>query len=371
MSTTTAAKKKPKDKAKSQSSSRSRKNQDGKNSRQQIEEAVADRIIELLDQGKLPPWEKDWQDSPHGFPVNAISMKAYRGINRWMTLLTQKIMGYTDPRWLTYRQAEDLGGHVRKGENSTTVVFWKRVTSRRNQEEGEETNQGSNPNANTGPNGEKAPATYPMLRAYHVFNVEQTEECRLKPLPEPDLSDHDPLELAEAIIAGMPDPPGFETYPASNQPPHYAPGKDIVRVPEMSRYRSVEGYYNTVFHELVHATGHPRRLHRFELDANARDLHAYGREELTAGMGSAMLSAHAGTGAAVLERDAAYIRSWRDAIEADKPMVIRAATLAQRAADLILGENPPEFTPEKPEAQPESDPGQPATDLENSEPDSA
>ena len=106
--TTTAAKNKPKNKPKSQRSNQSRKPRDGKNSRQQIEEAVADRIIELLDQGKLPPWEKDWQDSPHGFPVNAISMKPYRGINRWMTLLTQKIMGYTDPRWLTYRQAEDL-----------------------------------------------------------------------------------------------------------------------------------------------------------------------------------------------------------------------------------------------------------------------
>ena len=357
-----------KNKPKSQRSSRSRKSKDGKNSRQQIEEAVADRIIELLDQGKLPPWEKDWQDSPYGFPVNTVSMKPYRGVNRWMTLLTQNIMGYTDPRWLTYRQAEALGGHVRKGENSTTVVFWKRVTSRRDQEEGREPDQGSSPaNDSAGLGGDKAPTTYPMLRAYHVFNVEQTEECRLKPLPELDLSDHDPVELAGAIIAGMPNPPGFETYPASNQAPHYAPSVDVVRVPEMGRYHSVEGYYNTVFHELVHATGHPKRLHRFELDANAHDLHAYGREELIAGMGSAMLSAHAGTGAAVLERDAAYIRSWRDTIQADKPMVIRAATLAQRAADFILGETPPEFTPEKPEVQPEDDPGQPVTDPENLE----
>ena len=337
----------------------------GKNSRQQIEEAVADRIIELLDQGKLPPWEKDWQDSPYGSPVNTVSMKPYRGINRWMTLLTQNIMGYTDPRWLTYRQAEALGGHVRKGENSTTLVFWKRVTSRRDQEEGRDPDQGSSPNDSAKLDGESAPTTYPMLRAYHVFNVEQTEECRLKPLPELDLSDHDPVEMASAIIAGMPDPPGFETYPASNQAPHYTPSVDVVRVPEMSRYRSVEGYYNTVFHELVHATGHPKRLHRFELDANAQDLHAYGREELIAGMGSAMLSAHAGTGAAVLERDAAYIRSWRDTIQADKPMVIRAATLAQRATDLILGEPPPEFTPEKPEVQLETDPEQPVNDPEN------
>ena len=250
------------------------------------------------------------------------------------------------------------------------------MTSRRDQEEGQKANSGSRPASrpasspgdSAGPGGEKAPTTYPMLRAYHLFNVEQTEECRLKPLPELDLSDHDPVELASAIIAGMPDPPGFETYPASNQDPHYAPHVDVVRVPEMGRYRSVEEYYNTVFHELVHATGHPKRLHRFELDVGAQDLHAYGREELVAGMGSAMLSAHAGTGAAVPERDAAYIRSWRDTIQADKPMVIRAATLAQRATDLILGETPSEFTPEKPEVQPEDDLGQLAMDPENPEP---
>ena len=324
----------------------------GKNQRETIEEEIADRIIELLDQGQLPPWEKDWRSSRHGgLLLNAITMKPYRGVNRWMTLLTQQLMGYDDPRWLTYRQAEALGGHVRKGEHATNVVFWKRVTPRQNDDE--KPREQENP--------EEQPRTYSMLRAYRVFNVEQTEDCRLKPLPEPDeQSDHDPLELAEAIIAGMPNPPGFETYPESNEPPHYAPGKDLIRVPEMGRYRSVEGYYNTVFHELVHATGHPLRLHRFELDANARDLHAYGREELTAGMGSAMLAAHAGIGQdLLLQRDASYIQHWRDAIQGDKAMVIRAATLAQRATDCILGQSPPEFTPEKPGAEPVEEPAEP------------
>ena len=103
---------------------------DGKTSRQRVEDAVADRIIELLDQGQLPPWEKDWRDSVNGLPRNAVSMKPYRGVNRWMTLLTHMVMGYQDPRWLTYRQAEALGGHVRKGERSTEIVFWKRVPVR-------------------------------------------------------------------------------------------------------------------------------------------------------------------------------------------------------------------------------------------------
>ena len=96
---------------------------DGKTSRQRVEDAVAGRIIELLDQGQLPPWEKDWRDSTNGLPRNAVSMKPYRGVNRWMTLLTHMVMGYQAPRWLTYRQAEALGGHVRRGERSTGIVF--------------------------------------------------------------------------------------------------------------------------------------------------------------------------------------------------------------------------------------------------------
>ena len=325
---------------------------DGKTSRQRVEDAVADRILELLDQGQPPPWEKDWRDSANGLPLNAVSMKPYRGVNRWMTLLTHIATGYQDPRWLTYRQAETLGGHVRKGETSTEIVFWKRVAFRDRDDEG----RNGLAKDDQPPEEEEKIRTYPMLRSYRVFNVEQTEDCQIEPLAQIDAQDHDPVEQAEAIIAGMPSPPEFQTYQNANHAPHYDPKADMIRVPDMGRYRSTEGYYNTVFHELVHATGHPKRLNRFDLDANAGDLHAYGREELTAGMGAAMLAAHAGTLAEAIERDASYILHWRDAIKADKPMIVRSATLAQRAVDLILGESPPEFAPEKPEATPEVKP---------------
>ena len=325
---------------------RTPRGQGGKSQRQSIEEEIADRIIQLLDEGQLPPWEKDWRSSQHGgFPMNAISMKPYRGINRWMTLLTQQLMGYDDPRWLTYKQAQGLGGNVRKGQHSTTVVFWKRVQARR-EDGGTEPEVGA---VTTLREEDEKPRSYSMLRAYRVFNVEQTQDCRLRELPGPELADINPLETAEAILQGMPDPPGIQHYDTANHPPNYSPRLDSVRVPTRGRYNSQEGYYNTVFHELTHSTGHPRRLHRFELDANADDLHAYAREELVAAMGSAMLAAHAGiANEGLLQRDASYIRHWRDAIQADKPMVIRAATLAQRAVDLILGTQPPEFTPEKP-----------------------
>ena len=340
--------------------SRQESRQDGKTPRQRIEDEVADRIISLLDQGELPPWEKDWRDSACGLPLNAVSMKPYRGINRWMALLTQQLMGYQDPRWLTFRQAQALGGHVRKGEQSTTVVFWKRVPARQaaREMEGENSVTGVDQDGKPG----EAGRTYPMLRSYHVFNVEQTEDCRLRELPEDERSNHDHIMAAAEIIAGMPGAPRIEHYQHANHAPHYAPRLDIVRVPDLERFNSAESYYNTVFHELVHSTGHPERLHRFETDAGEAGLHAYGREELVAGMGSAMLGAHAGIGAGVIERDASYIRHWRDVISGDKAMVIRAATLAQRAADFILDEPAPDFTPENPgssnnvSSQPPSEP---------------
>ena len=322
-----------------------------KTQRRKVEEEITDRIIELLDQGGLPPWSKGWRNSPSTPPMNAVSMKPYRGVNRWMTLLTQHALSYDDPRWLTYRQAEALGGNVRKGEKSTAIVFWKRV-SFRDRDEGENQDYGKDNNGS--PPEEGRTRTYPMLRSYRVFNLEQTENCQIKPLPRPETADHDPIRAAEAIIAGMPGPPAFRFYENANYAPHYRPGTDTVHIPALDRFQDPESYYGTVFHELAHATGHPKRLERFGLDANANDLHAYGREELTAAMGAAMLAAHAGIAPALVEMEASYIRHWRDVINADKAMVIRAATLAQRAVDLILGESPPEFTPEKPEVQPET-----------------
>ena len=294
-----------------------------------VDEAIADRIISLLEQGDLPPWEKDWRDSLSSVPMNAISRRPYRGINVWITLMAHQTFGYKDPRWLTYRQAQSLGGHVRKGEKSTTIVFWKLV---------DRTSGAERDSDDRHPGGQERDRgnSFPLLRAYHVFNVEQTEDCKLEMRPEPTLETHDPLERAEAIIAGMPTPPIMETYEHSNLAPCYVPTRDTVFVPHVSRYNSIEGYYNTVFHELTHSTGHPKRLDRFGLDANANDLHAYGMEELVAGMGSAMLAAHAGIGREVVERDASYIRHWLDKIRADKPMVVTAAQKAQRATDYII-----------------------------------
>ena len=294
------------------------------NTRAQIEEKIADRIIALLDLGELPPWERPWKSSMGGTCRNAVSSRPYRGINRWLTMLTQILMNYDDPRWLTFKQAQGLNGNVKKGEKSTDVIFFKITTKQE-------------PHAPVDLEEPDRPKTYPVMRIYHVFNVEQTEGCKLNPLPKEDRTQHNPIETAEAIVRAMPDPPKTTRYEHSNTSPCYQPNADLVRIPVQGRYNRIEDWYNTLFHELVHSTGHPKRLDRFARETQEDSLHSYGQEELVAGMGAAMLGEQAGTGHLTLEQNAAYIKHWRDAIAADKGIVIRAAALAQKAVDHITG----------------------------------
>ena len=315
------------------------------------EQVVADRILELLDKGELPPWEKGWTSSKLGTPQNAISHKSYRGINLWMTLLTQMVNGYNDPRWLTYRQANELGGHVRKGEKSTNIVFWKLMDRTKDVDPNVEyipNPESSTPSQSHGYPQDMTPSTnenqgrkdrYWICRIYHVFNAEQTIDCNLPELAPPPIFT-DPIEEAEAIITHMPNPPGFETYGLANHPPHYNPQMDVIRIPERSRYDQVEVYYNTIFHELTHSTGHESRLARPSITKSTALSHDYGVEELVAGMGSAMLADRAQIGQKVIDADASYIRHWRDAISADKSIVMKAAQQGQKAVDYILGTSP-------------------------------
>ena len=327
------------------------------------EQAVADRIIELLDRGELPPWEKGWSSSKMGYPQNAVSKKPYRGINMWMTVLTQMVHGYNDPRWLTYRQASALGGHVKKGEKSTSIVFWKILD--RSEKKDPNVEYLDNPNLkpepemvaeqNDSPDKKGKKDRYPVCRMYHVFNAEQTEDCDLPELEGPETFT-DPIEAAEAIIAAMPNPPAFETYALANHAPHYNPERDAIKIPERGRYGQVEIYYNTIFHELTHSTGHKSRLARPGVVNTQAMSHEYGVEELIAGMGAAMLGDRAGISRETMELDASYIRTWRDTIAADKSIVLKAAQQAQKAVDYILDyklEPKPAADPQTETAEPE------------------
>ena len=327
-----AAKTKTKSKAKAKHSSSAAKGPDASERKAAIADKVANQILELLDRGELPPWEKGWHNSQAGRARNAVTNRLYRGINIWITTLTQLAKGYNDPRWMTHKQAEEMGGTVRKGEKGTQIHLakpWVPKRERQTREEDEE---------ERGPNGEpKKLRVIHLWRSFHVFNVEQTDGCNLAPIDIEVTKVHDPIAMAEEIIRAMPNRPVIKEYATANYPPHYSPARDTVNVPTKDRYDRVEDWYNTVFHELVHATGHWNRLGRFKENVpSSFGGHDYGREELVAGMGSAMLGEIAGIGHLVIERDAAYIKHWRDTIALD------AAGDAQKAVDFMTGSDLPE-----------------------------
>ena len=287
-------------------------------------EKVAQKFIEILKSGKLPPWARGWEKGYGFFPTNATTKRAYRGINIWILMATADVMEYRDSRWLTYKQAKDRGGHVKKGEKGTEIIFWNRFQDKASN---------SDPLA-----FDDKPKWRVISRLYTVFNVEQTEEVRL---PEINIVeyDHEPLGVAEKVYEEMPKPPpilfwkkGFEDSPG------YETDKDRVWMPEISRYEKPERYYQSLFHELGHATGHESRLNR-PLHSRGDLWHRkeYAWEELIAEMSASMLCIHCQIDSDMsIVNSAAYLNSWIKTLEEDPGIIISAGQEAQKAYDYIL-----------------------------------
>jgi antirestriction protein ArdC len=270
-----------------------------------IYDQITERIIAMLEKGTVP-WRKPWQVQT-GLPRNLVSKKAYRGIN---TLLLHA-MNYESPYWLTFKQALDLGGNVRKGEKACPVVFWKQL-------EIEDKQTGE---------AEKIP----MMRFYFVFNVAQCDG--LKNIPA--MTEATAPSQPEAIIAAMPQRPAIKH---GMSKAFYAPSADEVAMPDRARFDTEAGYFSVLFHELIHSTGHKSRLNRPTLTESAGfGSNPYCKEELIAEMGAAFLCGQAGIAEQTLENSAAYVENWLTQLQNDKKLIVQAAGQAQRAADFILG----------------------------------
>jgi antirestriction protein ArdC len=268
-------------------------------------DVVTESIIKQLESG-VAPWRKPWRTE---MPVNLVSKKEYRGINIFLLAC----QGYGSRYWLTYRQAQALGGSVRKGEHGSRVVFWKIGEYRKeNSETGEAENHKSI-----------------LLRYYAVFNLEQCEGIKS---PEPARVIN-PIEQCESIVRSMPNPPGFE----QDSQACYRPSTDTVGMPAISAFNSAEEYYSTLFHELTHSTGHPSRVMREGImNHNPFGSEDYSKEELVAEMGAAMLCGIAGIESRTLENSASYLQSWINKLKSDSRLIVSAASQAQKAADYIL-----------------------------------
>jgi antirestriction protein ArdC len=270
----------------------------------------------MLDCGVVPWRSPILGRGTAGHPKNLDSGKAYRGVNVFLLAFTTFAKGYDSSYWLTFNQARQLGGCVRKGEKSSMVVFWKQYDTT-DRETGEA-------------------KRVPVLRYFNVFNVAQVDGVKAPDAVAYTPTDFQPIEAAEAFAKGYAGGPAVQH---GGSQAFYRPSADSVQMPESSRFATSEEYYSTLFHELAHSTGHSSRLDR-GLDADPKPFGSpdYGREELVAEMAAAFLCGHAGIRPAVIDNQAAYIGGWLKQIKQDKKLVIAAAGAAQRAADWIRGE---------------------------------
>lgn len=284
-----------------------------------VYDVITARIMELLDKG-IVPWRKPWRGGRAGMPKNLVSGKAYRGVNVFLLHCASVADGFDSPYWLTFRQAKERGGSVRKGEHGMPVVFWNWVEREKR-------------DATT---GETTTEEIPFLRYYTVFNAEQ---CEGIDYPQPDgqdaMLDFEPIAACEAVVDGFSDKPAIEH--DGHGRACYRPSDDTVHLPDKARFDSEQAYYATLFHELTHSTGHETRLNR---RPSTEERHFgsldYGKEELVAEMGAAFLCGHCGIDGQTIEQSAAYVDGWRRTIRQDKKIVVHAAAQAQKAADYIL-----------------------------------
>jgi antirestriction protein ArdC len=273
------------------------------------------RIVAALERG-VAPWVRPWSTGVDTLPMNAGSGRAYRGINVVLLALEAQVHGYLLNRWLTYRQADELGGQVRRGEHGTAVVFWKLRKVAATAETYPEEDEHDLPDR-----------VIPLLRSFTVFNVAQIDGLppELMAVPvvtwEPEARAEELLLMSGAVIRHG----GAQAY--------YQPGTDEIHMPPRQWFPAGVRYYATALHELCHWTSHPSRCNR-QLGKRFGSSE-YAIEELIAEIGSAFLCAHARIDGQ-LEHASSYVASWIKVLRTDKRCVFVAATKAQQAADYVL-----------------------------------
>ena len=264
---------------------------------------ITDRIMAQLEAGTVP-WRKPWTAKAQ-MPKNLISGKTYRGINIFLL----GCQNYESPFWLTFKQASDKGGKVRKGEKGSPCVFWSLVDVQ-DRETGDM-------------------KKLPFLRYYTVFNSSQIEG--LEEVQTPEVTEED--SIPQEVIDNMQNRPeirhGFTKA-------CYIPSSDEIHMPDASKFTGTPEYYSTLFHEITHSTLHATRCNRRLTGIVQFGDEEYSKEELVAEMGAAFLCGETGISTPVIENQASYIASWLKALKGDKKLIVNAAGAAQKAVDYIL-----------------------------------
>jgi antirestriction protein ArdC len=282
---------------------------------------VTERIIADLEQG-VRTWLKPWH-SEHAAGRITRPLRhngtPYRGMNILLLWGEAVAKGYAAPIWMTYKQAQELGANVRKGEHGSLVVYANSISK-----------------TETNDKGEDVEREIHFMKGYTVFNVEQVDGLPahyyaqpVNPLP---LSER--IEAADAFMKAT----GATIYHGGNAA-FYAPARDVVQLPPFEAFKDKESYYATALHELTHWTKHKDRLER-DFSAKRFGDTGYAREELVAELGAAFLCADLGITPDIRDDHAAYLGHWLNVLKEDKRAIFSAAAHAQRAADYLNGLQP-------------------------------
>ncbi|EHS4662161.1 DUF1738 domain-containing protein [Salmonella enterica] len=291
--------------------------------RQDLFQTVTDKIITALENGTTP-WRKAWQTGKEGLPANAITGRNYSGINVMLLWIDAADKGFHSNRWLTFKQALDAGGNVRKGEKSTLVTLFKPFQKEAKDNSGQPVFDG---------NGEVVMRDRCFMTSFHLFNVEQCENLPDNLYPKiPVLPDVERIARAEQIAACS----GVSVIHRHQDRAYYRPAVDHIMMPEAAQFDSAEDYYSTLLHELVHSTGHASRLAREGIVSTSKKFGdpVYGFEELIAEMGAAFLCAELGINGDLQHES--YIASWLQTLKEDNRAVFRAARFAREAFEYLV-----------------------------------
>ncbi|WP_339869313.1 zincin-like metallopeptidase domain-containing protein [uncultured Algoriphagus sp.] len=290
-----------------------------------IYQKVTDLIIGKLELGVIP-WKQPWHEM--GMPSNYLTMKPYEGINLWLL----QSCGHQYPYYLTFKQANSLGGKIKKGAKALPICYWNFAF--RDKKTGKVI-----PEDRIGEYDLKLVSKSGFLKEFKVFPIEQIEGINWE---FPEVSKEVPLhdnKRCKKIYEEMLRAPELVHTGSSA---YYRADLDQITMPEKRLFASAEHYFGVLYHELVHSTGHPSRLNRIGVSEPQKFASEfYGKEELIAEMGAGYLNNLTGIlDQSLLENSAAYIQNWLNELRNDKHLLIEAASKAQKAVDYILMEPP-------------------------------